>query len=166
MNTTVNLTIGEYTTLLRQFGYTYKNDEITITDDILRFSDISEQIITKVIFNGPATIVFWKDKTKTVVKCDKDDVFDPEKGLAMAISKKFFGNKGNYYNIFKIFLHKAVTPITCKEDTSYFFDGSKRVKTWYKDESKRIKTWKAYKELRDNEDIEEAMGYLGEILND
>lgn len=158
MNKTVNLTLGEYTTLLRRFGYMYRNCELRITDDILKFSDISEQIITKVIFNGPATIVFWKDKTKTVVKCDKDDVFDPEKGLAMAISKKFFGNKGNYYNIFKIFLPK--------EDTSYFFDGSKRVKTWYKDESKRIKTWKAYKALRDNEDIEEAMGYLGEILND
>ena len=157
MNKTVNLNIGDYTTLLKQFGYAYKNGEITITDDILKFSDISEQIITKVIFNGPATIVFWKDKTKTVVKCDKDDVFDPEKGLAMAISKKFFGNKGNYYNRFKIFLPK--------EDTSYFFDESKRIKTW-KDESKRIKAWKAYKALRDNEDIEEAMGYLGEILND
>lgn len=101
MNTAFNLTLGEYTTLLKRFGYMYRNCEIRITDDILKFSDISEQIITKVIFNGPATIVFWKDKTKTVVKCDKDDVFDSEKGLAMAISKKFFGNKGNYYNVIK-----------------------------------------------------------------
>jgi len=55
--------------------------------------------IDKVIFNKPATIVFWKDGTKTVVKADGEK-FDPEKGLAMAISKKAYGNKGNYYNIF------------------------------------------------------------------
>lgn len=47
--------------------------------------------IKNVIFNDPATIVFWNDGTKTVVKCGKDDAFDPEKGLAMAISKYFFG---------------------------------------------------------------------------
>ena len=27
--------------------------------------------ILRVVFNGPATIVFWSDKTKTVVKCGK-----------------------------------------------------------------------------------------------
>ena len=53
--------------------------------------------IKKVIFNDPATIVFWKDGTKTVVKSYKDE-FDPEKGLAMAITKKALGNHGNYYN--------------------------------------------------------------------
>ena len=57
--------------------------------------------IDKVIFNDPATIVFWKDGTKTVVKAGTDEYFDKEKGLAMAISKKVLGNKGNYYNTFK-----------------------------------------------------------------
>ena len=52
--------------------------------------------IKKVIFNGPATVVYWGDGTKTVVKCSKDDEFDPEKGLAMAIAKKFFGNENGY----------------------------------------------------------------------
>lgn len=56
--------------------------------------------IKKVIFNDPATIVYWGDNTKTVVKCDCES-FDPEKGLAMAISKKALGNEGNYYNEFK-----------------------------------------------------------------
>lgn len=59
--------------------------------------------IKKVIFNPPATIVLWNDGTKTVVKCT-DEEFDPEKGLAMAISKKLLGNKGNYYNEFKKWL--------------------------------------------------------------
>ena len=60
-------------------------------------------LITNVIFNDPATIVFWTDGTKTVVKAD-DEPFDPEKGLAMAICKKTLGNEGNYYNIFKKWL--------------------------------------------------------------
>lgn len=57
--------------------------------------------IEKVIFNDPATIVFWSDNTKTVVKCQDGDRFDPEKGLAIAITKKAFGNQGNYCNEFK-----------------------------------------------------------------
>lgn len=55
----------------------------------------------RVIFNPPATIVFWNDGTKTVVKA-KNEPFDWEKGLAMAICKKYFaGNKGRYYNVFR-----------------------------------------------------------------
>lgn len=57
--------------------------------------------IKNVIFNDPATIVFWTDGTKTVVKCQEDDVFDPEKGLTMAIAKKVYGNKGHYCNVIK-----------------------------------------------------------------
>lgn len=56
--------------------------------------------IDKVIFNNPATIILWKDGTKTVVKCSENDGYDPEKGLAMAICKKALGNQGNYYNVF------------------------------------------------------------------
>lgn len=60
--------------------------------------------IERVIFNDPATIVLWEDGIKTVVKCDVDDIYDPEKGLAMAIAKRFLGNKGNYYKVFKKWL--------------------------------------------------------------
>ena len=56
--------------------------------------------IEKVIFNNPATIIIWKDGTKTVVKCSENEVFDTEKGIAMAIAKKALGNQGNYYNVF------------------------------------------------------------------
>lgn len=57
--------------------------------------------ITNVLYSPPATVVFWSDGSKTVVKCGENDEFDPEKGLAMAISKKMLGNQGNYYNEFK-----------------------------------------------------------------
>lgn len=56
--------------------------------------------IKSVRFNPPATIVFWEDGTKTVVKAEGEK-FDPEKGLAMAITKKALGNKGNYYETIK-----------------------------------------------------------------
>lgn len=58
--------------------------------------------IKNVIFNPPATIVFWSDNTKTVVKCDyNQEEYDPEKGIAMAISKKMLGdNKREYYHTF------------------------------------------------------------------
>lgn len=56
--------------------------------------------ITNVIFAPPATIVFWNDGTKSVVKCE-NEVYDPEKGLAMAIAKRALGNKGNYFETFK-----------------------------------------------------------------
>lgn len=62
--------------------------------------------IKKVIFNDPATIVFWKDGTKTVVQCRGDDIYDPEKGMAMVIAKKALGNKGNYCKVFKKWLPK------------------------------------------------------------
>ena len=62
--------------------------------------------IKNVIFNDPATIVFWSDGTKTVVKCGKDDTFDPEKGLAMAISKYFFDNAGYFNDVFKKWIPK------------------------------------------------------------
>lgn len=66
--------------------------------------DIPE--IENVIFNDPATIVFWSDGTKTVVKT-KNENFDREKGLAMAIAKKAFGNKGNYYNHIKKWIKRG-----------------------------------------------------------
>ena len=53
--------------------------------------------IKDVIFAPPATIVYWSDGSKTVVKCNENDVFDPEKGLAMAVAKRCGGNNGNYY---------------------------------------------------------------------
>lgn len=62
--------------------------------------------IVDVVFNDPATIVFWSDGTKTVVKCQKDkgDVYSKESGLAIAIAKKAFGNKSNFNEVFNKWL--------------------------------------------------------------
>lgn len=60
--------------------------------------------IMRVIFNKPATIVFWADGTKTVVKCQGKDKFDKEKGLALCIAKKALSNKSNFNNAFKYYI--------------------------------------------------------------
>ena len=44
--------------------------------------------VKNIKFNGPATIVFWTDGTKTVVKC-KDENNDPFKGFVMALAKEY-----------------------------------------------------------------------------
>lgn len=82
-----------------------KSGSLLAVDTDAFYYTISKKVygIKKVIFNDPATIVFWNDGSKTVVKAH-DEEFDPEKGLAMAFSKKLLGNKGNYYNEFKKWL--------------------------------------------------------------
>lgn len=63
--------------------------------------------IKNVIFNPPATIVFWTDGSKTVVKCNAKDEFDPEKGLAMAIAKRCAGNSDDFYKEIKKWVEKS-----------------------------------------------------------
>ena len=63
--------------------------------------------IKDVIFAPPATIVYWSDGSKTVVKCSEKDVFDSEKGLAMAIAKRCGGNKGSYYKEIQNWVEKS-----------------------------------------------------------
>ena len=65
--------------------------------------------IKQVIFNGPATIVYWKDGCKTVVKCQEGAVNDPEKGLAMAVARHYFCDilgMSRYDGVFKKYLPK------------------------------------------------------------
>lgn len=60
--------------------------------------------IKNVVFNNPATIIFWEDGTKTIVKAMETDVYDPEFGFAMCICKKALGEQ--YKKTFK----KYVSP--------------------------------------------------------
>ena len=72
----------------------------------------------QVIYNDPATIIFWEDGTKTVVKCDgtrtitladgttktiktsEGEKYDELKGLMMGIIKKVYGFK-KFYDIYE-----------------------------------------------------------------
>lgn len=48
-------------------------------------------MLTHVIYNEPATIAFWSDRTKTVVKCAPGDEYQPDIGLMLCVMKKTFG---------------------------------------------------------------------------
>lgn len=66
------------------------------------YKEAANNLVKRIIFNPPVTIVFWQDGTKTVVKCQNGEEFDPEKGLAMAVIKKGMG-----YGIFNKLIEKA-----------------------------------------------------------
>lgn len=79
--------------------------DMSIKDSVLPLSEIAKHKgntlpeIKKVIFNPPATIVFWKDGTKTVVKCKEGEEFSEWAGIALCLAKKLYGP--NFHKIFK-----------------------------------------------------------------
>lgn len=54
----------------------------------------------KVIYNYPATIVFWDDGTKTVVKHHKTEIPDLDTAIAYAVCKKIYGNMSYFGKLF------------------------------------------------------------------
>lgn len=48
--------------------------------------------IDRIVFSNPATIIFWDDGDKTVVKTCSGDKFERYAGFAMACMKKLFGS--------------------------------------------------------------------------
>ena len=105
-------------------GSPYRWDKLCV-EAMVEDKPIGAYGIEKVLFQNPATIVFWSDGTKTVVNCmdnvetkkkivdgkeviirkpRKCDTYSKEAGLAMAIVKKWAGNNGNYNNIFRKFI--------------------------------------------------------------
>ena len=140
--------------------------------------------IRNVYFNDPLTCVIWKDGTKTFVKnADGDHNYDPEKALAMAISKKALGNKYNYYKEFEKWLPKEDAKFSVKD----LLGASKELSKVFASFEAAVKELgekaenpveKAYLALlKVNDDptskdvdfaaaIEAAIGYLGEALDD
>lgn len=45
----------------------------------------------EIIYNDAATIVYWTDGTKTVVKCAEDDEYSEYAGFVAAVAKKMYG---------------------------------------------------------------------------
>lgn len=110
----ITVKVGNQTYRANEAEFTQTYDAYPVLDihtylspyNRVKTSASPELSIKDVIFNPPATIVFWTDNTKTVVKADGEN-YDPEKGIAMAISKKMLGdNKYEYYNVFKHWLKK------------------------------------------------------------
>lgn len=100
--------------------------------------------IKDVIFNPPATIVFWVDGTKTVVKAQGSDNFNPEAGLALCFMKRALGNKGNYNNTLKKYAGQYQF---VKEVAETEFSSMNELAAFM--ENARNRTWKIYYEMYD-----------------
>lgn len=78
------------------------NDDMLFINDVIKSIDAvipnyigykgSYQISDIIIDKQKQTVVKWTDGDVTVVRCNDADNFCPEIGLAMAISKKIFGD--------------------------------------------------------------------------
>lgn len=80
----------------------------TLNDPVIRgdyiYADLHNKLCTlserysikRVIFNPPATVIFWDDGTKSVVKCQEGDTYNPETGFALAYLKKLLGNDNTF----------------------------------------------------------------------
>ena len=68
-------------------------------DDILGWRTDTKPHIDHVKFNGPATIVFWKDSTKTVVKFDGEGAKSKKLAILYAFIRKIYGEGKNYHYI-------------------------------------------------------------------
>ena len=63
----------------------------------------------RVLFSGPATIVFWPDGTKTVVKCAEGDdvIFDRKTAIMWCFMKKMFGTTSHVNKMLDELIRKA-----------------------------------------------------------
>lgn len=57
--------------------------------------------VKRIIHNDPATIVFWADGTKTVVKCMDGEKYDRYAGFCAALAKKVYGSTSQAKKIAK-----------------------------------------------------------------
>lgn len=62
------------------------------TLDFLKELFCSQARVVRVVLNGPATILFWDDGTKTVVKLQNGDTDDPEKAIMAGMLKRLYPN--------------------------------------------------------------------------
>ena len=72
------------------------NDLVNMDYPPIPKMDYSKPTVKRVIFNPPATIILWTDGTKSVVKCQNGEWYDPEKGFALAYLKKLLGNDNTF----------------------------------------------------------------------
>ena len=105
-------------------SFTFKLDSAVTGLDIVR-AFYGLPVPKNVIFHNPATIVYWNDGTKTVVKCGEDDIYDKEKGLALCYMKKYYGNKGSYNEILKKWCEEKEEP---KKENPHWIKGKDFIK--------------------------------------
>ena len=79
--------------------------------------------ITKIVSNNPDSVVYFNDDTKSVVRCENPNDFDPEKGIYLAILKKAIGSKNlrHLFNLIEPGIKKEATDIAnVSFETEYY----------------------------------------------
>ena len=114
--------------------------------------------IKQVTFNDPATVVIWSDDRKTVVKCQEGDTFDKEKGLAMAICKRLYGNESNFNNLIK----KWTEPKTKKAERQAQVNANAKAKGKSKADKKKALD-KARKNVKDTSNVIITDAYINHV---
>lgn len=91
----IDLLLDSWNDELRKIKQSNLFDTINPNYDILDH-------ITQVVYHNPATIVYFDDGDKVVVKTSPHDDYNPEAGLALCILKKLFGNNAaKFHRFFK-----------------------------------------------------------------
>lgn len=75
-----NMKRSNYQTMLHPYGHYFKE------------SSYKAPSPKKIIRNGPVTVVFWDDGTKTLVRRNADSPDDPYVAFCAALAKKIYGN--------------------------------------------------------------------------
>lgn len=60
-------------------------------DGISRRNNMMKYYVKEIIYHDAATIVYWADGTKTVVKCNENDEYSEYAGFVAAVAKKMYG---------------------------------------------------------------------------
>lgn len=81
-------------------GTTEKYEEINKAEKKTEKKTSSDKFMPeRILYNDPATIVFWKDGTKTVVKKSKGEKFNKYNAFCAALAKKIFENNSRVNKI-------------------------------------------------------------------
>lgn len=109
----------------KHLGYKIQTPDETTTQN--REDNVMNIKIERVIFSNPATIVIWKDGTKTVAKCREGDTYSKEAGLAICYMKKIMGSRKKFLKVMKKWIPEGkAEPSSLKEAADMAVEAMKR----------------------------------------
>lgn len=94
-NNSVNLTSGYVTTYTGDGTWTYDTKT-----GVCKKKEPEKLTVKDVIYHDPATIVYFSDGSREVVKRCEFDEYDEQTGLLMCVAKKFLG-KDDFHKMLK-----------------------------------------------------------------
>ncbi len=83
----------EFANLRNELDFAISNNGIVVKGT--KCCESFKLMPVKIIHSGPATIVFWNDKTKTIVRCSENDVYDEYAAFCSALAIKMYGSNSH-----------------------------------------------------------------------